>query len=267
MSDQTQPSLESDPSERNVPVPSEYFGTFDTCVQSEPSGTPLLREGDASLLVPPPINTPRFFPLTRQTSVSQQIFGMLLYSLLLMLSIMGCLLYLSKNDPSGSLSFSSLSLLIDFILAVVLAPASTLLCALFFGSWRGIIVSFISIYGGIQLTHLLNNQFWSDTTLGSFSFLIPLLFVTFIVGLIYEFRKDASWWKGVLTMLVGAPIVVFTFFMLIPDQFPGGMSPLADLLFCGELLLLPVLILVWVVFLVGIETILPRLIGFRKQRQ
>ncbi|WP_151759453.1 hypothetical protein [Dictyobacter vulcani] len=149
-----------------------------------------------------PWQQPAVLPLTRRTSKKQQVLAMLLYSLISILILVSCLFTINSNiDKDPNSWFGLIKFCQTVVLVCVLAPATTLLCAALFGSWRGALVSCISIYSSIQITHLLNNHFRPDMSLVSFWFLIPVFIVILLVGLSYDLRK-----------YVGAPIPVFVLF-------------------------------------------------------
>lgn len=183
----------------------------------------------------PKLPAPIYFPLTRKAPVHMQIFGMLFYSLLMAISIMGILLYLASSyhpgltifvNPSGEIN--GLAILLVVVLVVLVAPACTLLSGALFGSWRGLLVSLASIGGGFFITHLSNNQFETVPKIEGVLTLLGLPIAALIVGLIYDARKYAAWWKSMFTMMLGASIISIWFFAFVfamgvnSDTFAAG---------------------------------------------
>ncbi len=251
-----QPINSSDP-RRRPPAPSEMFGPFGPSDWSpgeefEPSDAPPVAMADefeqpvqhalpmpspSAITFPapphgyPPVapapaaagKKPIYFPLTRGATAPLQIFGMLGYSLLLAISIMGIVLYLlSAYHPGLSIfinidgSTNSLAVLLIAILALLVVPACSLLSGAFFGGWRGLLVSLIAVGGGIALAHLSNAQFFPNPiSLQPYLELAPLPVSALIVGLIYDHRKYASWGKSLSTLLLGSAIICTWFFAFL----------------------------------------------------
>lgn len=159
------------------------------------------------------VKTPLYFPLTRRAPLAVQCAGMLLYSLCIALSFMGIALYLVNaaygtssifTFPGGGVNVLSTLLVIVLVLLVI--PAGSLLAGVLFGSWRGLLVAFASLGGGILITHLTNNAFYSNFTVSGLLPLCGLPFSALVVGLFYDFRKYAAWWKSMLVLMLGAAI-------------------------------------------------------------
>jgi hypothetical protein len=188
---------------------------------------------------------------------------MLLYMLVMMFSLIGCLLVATLALPPPSQAPGGLYILMTLLLALVLAPASTLLCAVFFGSWGGVLVSFFSIYGGIELTRLVNQQFWSTMSLeDSLTLFIPALVVTFVVGASYDFRKEPNTAMSTLIMFVGAPVLVFVFLGLCTTGSSLAWDEGGLIFCCSNLFLIPS----WALLVVGIEESVQEVVSNRRQR-
>ena len=87
------------------------------------------------------VKKPIYFPLTRRMPVLLQVFGMLLYSLIMALSIMGCILILLRAAVMNTNvyvnldgSTNGLSIFITIALILLVLPFSSLLSGAFFGS-------------------------------------------------------------------------------------------------------------------------------------
>lgn len=243
----------SDQSERPSPVHSgnNYYGQTYTPGQATPVR---------------PWQRPAVLPLTRRTSKKQQILAMLLYSLVSILTLVWCLFTITfniDNHPNGS--FAWVFWFQVMMLICVLAPATTLLCAVLFGSWRGALVSCISIYGSIQIMQLLNNHFWPDMSLGSFWFLIPVGIVTLLVGLSYDLRKYVGAPLNVFVLIAGAfVLIVVLFFMALANAAPDPNGDYdagafgAAMLACGVLfIILPS----WVLLTLSVDKIIQKVLS------
>lgn len=203
------------------------------------------------------------FPLIHRLPTRLHIPVMLLYSVLLIIALTSCLLALNTPLPNHPDTFQqSVQLFQELFLVYVLVPMSTLFCALFFGSWRGTLVSCISIYIGIQLTHLLNNRFWSDMNPGGFTFLIPVVLVTFLVGLSYDLRKRADVPLSIPIVLVASIILTFTLILVSwdPNASYDGMDTIISLC-CTMLYMIPV----WTFFTVLTESLIQRALSPKKK--
>lgn len=230
---------------------------------------------------PIPTKKPIYFPLTLQAPALLQIFGMLLYGLIVALGLMGCFLVLIKAYfASGSVyiksdsSVNGLSILITFVLVLIVLPACSVLSGVFFGSWRGLLVSVLAVGGGILFTHLTENQFWSTPDLQAFLELAPLPISALVVGLIYDRRLYAAWWKSMLTLMLGVAIIVLwlaVFLYIMGATSPNltetaltarmstqsFLSTIGILLGCVSLVVIPMLGL----FVAGIEGIIHSIIA------
>ncbi|GCE07376.1 hypothetical protein [Dictyobacter aurantiacus] len=152
------------------------------------------------------------FPVLPRLPAQIHIPVMLFYSVLLIIALTSCLFTVSTPLPFPPNVILELAQVFQtMFLTIVLAPASTLLCALFFGKWRGTLISCLSIYASIQLTHLLNPHFWSDISLVNFLFLIPVMLATFLAGRSYELRKGVNRSLSMFIMIVASIILAFTF--------------------------------------------------------
>ncbi len=175
--------------------------------------------------LPTPVSTkkPLLFPLTRHASALLQFFGMLLYSLVVALCIMGCVLTMlqialinTNLYVSSDGSANGLSILLTFVLVLVLLPACSLFSGVFFGSWRGLIVSLLALGGGLVMAHLSDPRFGNPDAPASLYLLLAAPPVTtLIVGFVYDRRKYAAWWKSLLTMFLGTAILCAWFFAFI----------------------------------------------------
>lgn len=168
---------------------------------------------------PVKIKKPLLFPLTRNASALLQIFGMLLYSLLLAISVMGCILGLFRAAITNTSvyinadgSINSLSILLTIALLLLLIPAGSLFSGVFFGSWRGLLVSLISLGGGVVLAHVTDPRFGNpDATLLTYlPFAAPAI-TALVVGFVYGRRKYAAWWKSMFTMFLGTAVLLIWF--------------------------------------------------------
>lgn len=165
---------------------------------------------------------PIYFPLTRKASALVQTFDILVYSLLTAICIMLIPLYLEKSyetnfsvymNPDGTAN--GLAILFTIVLVLLIVPACSLLCGAFFGSWRGLLVSLLSIGGGLVLAHLSDDRLWNLAAFQTYLPLIPLPLAALVVGLFYDRRKYAAWWKSMLTMLLGSAIIVIWLYVLL----------------------------------------------------
>ena len=166
---------------------------------------------------------PLHFPLTRRAPVLLQSFGMLLYSLIMALGIMGCALtllraYVNNGNVYFNLdnSVNGLSVLITCILVLILVPACSIFCGVFFGSWRGLIVSLLSVGGGALISHLTDPRIINVNA--SPLYYLPfaaLPFAALVTGLVYDRRKYAAWWKSMFTMFLGTAALVIWFFVCV----------------------------------------------------
>lgn len=178
------------------------------------------------VLQPAQLPQPRkllYFPVTRRAPLYLQIFGMLLYGMLIALSIMGSALYLIKSYIPGSDtgiytnldgSVNVIAIVLTVALVLVLMPAASLFCGVLFGSWRGLLVSAFAVFVGGYITHLSYTPFWS--TLDPLSFLIigPFPLTALLTGLIYEQRKFAGWGKSFFTIMLGCTFLLVWFLVL-----------------------------------------------------
>lgn len=238
---------------------------------------------------PVPVKTkkPLLFPFTRRAPVLLQIFGMLLYSLVMSLGIMGCLLTLLKAalvntsmyvNPDGSAN--GLSIIVTIVLLLFLVPACSLFSGVFFGSWRGLIVAVLSFGGGFLLAHVSDPRFGNpNATLLNYLPFAALPLAALVVGFVYERRKYAAWWKSMLTMFLGTGVLLtwFLAFIYLADVNAGGfdtlaanahmtiqnyMASIAISLGCVALLVVPLLGLLFA----GIEGIIHAIIAGIRQK-
>ena len=173
--------------------------------------------------VPASVKKPIYFPLTRRMPVLLQVFGMLLYSLIMALGIMGCVLTLLRASVTNANvyvnldgSANGLSIVITIVLILLFLPFSSLLCGAFFGSWRGLIVSLLAVSGGLVLAHVTDSRFGNPnaTVINYLTFAAPAA-GALVTGLVYERRKYAAWWKSMFTMFLGTTVLVIWFFVFI----------------------------------------------------
>ncbi|GHO85799.1 hypothetical protein [Dictyobacter formicarum] len=207
---------------------------------------------------------PLAFPLIRRVSARLQVLGMLSYTLLLIFALTSCLFSLNTQPPDHPDGWLELAYFLQILFLVfVLTPASTLLSALFFGSWRGTLVSCISIYGSILLTHLLNHHFWDNMSPERFLFFIPIFIVTALVGLTYDLRKYANRGTSILTMVIAVPVLVVTFaFNALDPNASLAMDEGGGVFCCTIFFLIPA----WVLFAMGIESIIQKVLFSTKQK-
>lgn len=165
---------------------------------------------------------PIYFPITRGVSALVQVFDMLVYSLLAAICVMLIPLYLLKSYENNFSvytnldgSVNGLAVLLTVVLVLLIVPACSLLCGAFFGSWRGLLVSLLSIGGGLLLGHLSDERLWNFSAFQTYLGLAPLPIAALIVGLFYDRRKYAAWWKSMLTMLLGASIIAVWLYILL----------------------------------------------------
>ena len=168
------------------------------------------------------VKKPIYFPLTRNAPPLLQIFGMLLYSLVTALCIMGCVLtmlkiYLTNASlyltPNGGVN--GLSILLTIVLILFIVPACSAFSGALFGSWRGLLVSLFAVAGGVVVAHLTDDRFGNPDAYQGYLALASLPISALITGLIYDRRKYAAWWKSMFTMLLGMAIPVFWLVTLI----------------------------------------------------
>lgn len=215
-----------------------------------------------------PLSRPLAFPLTRGASISRQILGISLYSLFMALNISGGQLlgYLSDSHNNPTYASDWMALLLVFWMFIYIIPASTVLCGMLFGSWRGMFASGLSIGGGFVLTSLLNSVFpglqtyLNERDLNLPLYLIPGTFTTLIIGLIYDFRQYENWGKSILTMLLGMTITFFGVAFIIGSN---AKDDLGSLFCCFYIFLIPLSMIPTV----GIELLLQNLIPARKARR
>lgn len=166
------------------------------------------------------------FPLTRKAPALLQTFGMLLYGLVMIICIMGCALTLLRayvNNASAYFyangSLNGLSIFITGVLILVLAPACSLFCGALFGSWRGLLVSAFSVSGGLLISHLTDARILNaDTSTQTYLLYASLPLTALVVGLVYDSRSYAAWWKSMLTMFLGVAIPVTAYAALTYSQ-------------------------------------------------
>jgi serine/threonine protein kinase len=170
-----------------------------------------------------PVKPAIYFPLTRKASIYLQIVEMLLYSALMALCLMGIGLYwvhLSSDRSLYSNWNSNANAAIFFILIFIalVIPACSTLCGALFGSWRGLLVSLISIIGGLYLMRSTGFVFEALIVPQNYQslvvLLIPFPLSAFIVGLLYDRRKYASWGISLSILLLGATIICLWFFLI-----------------------------------------------------
>lgn len=210
-------------------------------------------ENISSQPVPPlKVLFPISLPLTRGMAVRKQIIWMVLYSLFMILNIVGSLFYIGTSPMpyfyQGVTTNLVVYLLLGFYLLGLVLPASSLLCGILFGSWRGTIVSCCSIGGGLFFAALLHLIPLGALDILLFS--IPAFLATFVVGLLYDLRRYRQWWKSLLIILAGAFVSTFCF---LPFFILGAM--IATLLFP-----------IWMIFLIIVEVILERSIARWRRR-
>jgi serine/threonine protein kinase len=174
---------------------------------------------------PQPTALPIRFPLTRHAALHLQIFGMLAYGLVLAISIMGIALFMVKAYNPGSTSgiytnlddsVNYMSIILTVVLVLVIVPASSILSGAFFGSWRGCLLSLCIVYGGLTITHLSDfTFFWNPTSWPDYLILAPLPVSALVVGLIYDLRHFASWWKSLFTLMLGNTIIIGSLYALV----------------------------------------------------
>ncbi len=177
------------------------------------------------------------FPLIRKAPALLQIFGILLYSLVLVICIMGCLLLLLRAYiDNGNVYFNvngstdGLSVVITCVLLLVLAPACSLFCGVFFGSWRGLLAALLALGGGLLMSHLTDPRIFNiDAGLQIYLLIASLPFTAFIVGLLYDRRQYAAWWKSMLTILLGLIVPVVGLLTFIYTQAAANADVAASL--------------------------------------
>lgn len=213
---------------------------------------------------------PPCFPLTRQAKVRQQIFGMVLSVLLLALSIAanGLLSYLNVSYVNGSYESSygittcAVFPLLWFFFLLILA-ASSVLCGVLFGSWRGALVSLCAIGGGVLLVHLLNSHFSRLENYLNYSNsnlqwdLIPGPLAALVVGMMYDVRHEEHWGKSMLILSLGMTIALVGFGLLSDLDSATGIPVLSG---CYYLFMIPFAAL----SMLGIERLLQKFIASRK---
>lgn len=183
--------------------------------------------------VPPPPK-PLHFPLTRGAPFLAQIFGMLFYSVVIAVSISSILhamigfysagssIYLDRyNNSNGT------AIILTFVLALVIVPGCSLFCGVFFGGWRGLLVSLLSLGGGLYAIQFPEPPFWSQTTLPGYVFLAILPLCALIIGGIYSRRKYAAWWKSWFTMVLGVALICV--WISVTLAIADGTSPSFDM--------------------------------------
>lgn len=204
--------------------------------------------------LPPKIQISIPLPLTRGLPAQKQIIWMLLYSLFMILNIVGSIFCMNAVSAAGGFLALLIYLPVCFYFAGLVVPASSLLSGALFGSWRGTIVAGLSISSGLLLTALLRIiPFEGSGAFYMLQALIPLLPATFIVGLIYDFRKYRHSGKSLLTMLLGTFVGTIGLFFV----FPYGM--LACMI---TFLMLPT----WTILMMFMDIILERSIARYKRR-
>lgn len=162
------------------------------------------------------------FPLTRKASALLQIFGMLLYGLVMIICIMGCAATLLREYVNNASVYfytngnvNGLSVLITCVLILVIAPACSIFCGTLFGSWRGLLVSIFAISGGLFVSHLTDARIiGASTDTQTYLIYASLPLAALIVGLIYDNRVYATWWKSMLTMFLGVAIPTIAYAVL-----------------------------------------------------
>jgi hypothetical protein len=217
------------------------------------------------------------FPLFRQTPSWLHMLVLLLSSLLLALgrTYSGPVL-LSLYRMQTPLPFLSFypsfylpfflsffpSLFLPLLFQGLLLATSTLLCGMFFGSWRGTLVCGLAIAGSLLLPSFLHNgagYSFSLKSLLTLTFLLTslsTLCATLVVGLIYERRKYKNSLASFFTLLLGGTIV-FAFSFVNSS---GLAFDLFGLVIMCQMSGMAVLIALCV------EVLLQNLLDFRKRR-
>lgn len=213
-------SLASDPyaGQPNPPAPEAYPAMSAPYAPLSPheQGEPLpeyapdeLYEADSQA------HAPLYFPVLRKAPAYIQFCGMFTYSLFMAICLMVVSLPLISTQKQSLSPFVNADSggpnIPNFLLAAVLffliLPACSLLSGALFGSWRGLLVSISSVGGGIFITHLSNNQFWNNPPVATYLPLLAFPTAALVVGLIYERRQSAAWWKSLCIMMLGAAII------------------------------------------------------------
>lgn len=160
---------------------------------------------------------PLCFPLTRRALVWQQLLGMALYSLFMALNLAGCLLLIDWTTQHPTLAWTDVLTIGMYLwLFLFIVPASTALCGVVFGSWRGALIAVVSTGGGLLLTQFLTSVisdfqvFSSDYALDRQPpYLLSGPLAALVVGLLYECRRDEDGGKSLAILALGMAIALF----------------------------------------------------------
>lgn len=150
-------------------------------------------------------------PLIRGASAGAQVKQILIYMAIAIAAVLLSFFLSPPFVPLSSPAFLGVGVVQMLIVAV-----SSFLCGMLFGSWRGMLISFVLFWerslspvllsktsGGIE--RFLNYAHLSSL-LGDLFF---ILIATLVVGLIYERRKYVNWPVSFFTILLGETIVTF----------------------------------------------------------
>jgi hypothetical protein len=186
---------------------------------------------------------------------------MALYSLFMALSFAGCFLLIDLAGQHPTLAWTDvLTIGLYLWLALFIVPASTVLCGVVFGSWRGALVAAVSTGGGLLLTQFLTSVI-SDLQVFSPDYALdrlpPYLLLSgplaaLVVGLLYDVRHDEHAGKSLAILALGMAIE------LVGVGIAAQSSSVGSVLLC----LFPVCTVV----LSGLEALLRKLLAPRKHR-
>jgi hypothetical protein len=210
-----------------------YLGTQPSSTYSDLAEQPIqyaLNAGtQAPVFAPPPAmypppttayvqQKPLWFPVTRKMHPLWQLLAMLVYSAAMIGSIFGIARVFSDSYSSvyyqgnvftyadGQAQYENIVLLCVLVLLVV--PGVSLLAGTFFGGWRGLLVSILSIGGSAYLINNAHLSLFKGFPQAGLLELLPFALSALIVGWIYSSRKYAAWWLSWFVQMLGAFVLL-----------------------------------------------------------
>jgi hypothetical protein len=109
------------------------------------------------------------------------------------------------------------------VLVLLVVPGVSLLAGTFFGGWRGLLVSVLSIGGSAYLINNAHLSLFKGFPQAGLLELLPFALSALIVGWIYSSRKYAAWWLSWFVQMLGAFVLLLGILIVsaILDSMPG----------------------------------------------
>lgn len=232
----------------------------------------------------PPVPAPKkplYFPLTRGASIGKQMLRILLYTTL-MIALVAPLFLFNTLDTAGRASShlytnpdgtpDGLFILSLLTFVLLLIPTLSLLTGAFFGAVRAFLVVCLVEIGTAAIViagvRAHNLTLYPNPVYIIFLLLLPC--TASIVGLVYDYRRHAAWWKSYLAMLLGATILAagIILFSLLASAFSNysttaNTSPAA--LYIGLGIVGIIFIAFFSLLMAGIEGITHAIIAARRR--